>query len=148
MLDSDVRIGDPIRIYVGLINVSDRSVRTVARFDIGGGLDIDVVNEQGDEQDFPDVEPGYYAEYYDIRSSNIMIPRGGVFGRVLDLKCDKGAYGAKELPCHVALSLDRPGTYQITMHYWALCGFRECPYGRPWETEKLTAAAVTLRLLP
>ena len=148
VLDAEVRVGDPIRIYVGLINVSNRPVNTLATLDLGSSIGMTVTDDGGYEQDYYVGEPDYYPDPLDLRRWDIVIPRGGSFGRVLDLGCDPGAYRAGEGRCHMKLSLDRPGKYQITTRYWALCGFRECPYGLPLDSETLTAAPVTLRLLP
>lgn len=143
ILDPEVRVGDSIRVFVGLKNVSDGPVFTRARFDLGAFLLIRIENERGDQQDIFVGEPGHF----DQSMTDIMLPRGGLIGRVLDLSCDQGGYRRADVRCFSELELSKPGLYRVFLSYAVLCGKEGCPEGHPW-VGRLSAPPVSFRIQP
>jgi len=128
MLDPEVRVGEPVRVFVALANTGDGPVLTRARLDLGSFLLITVEDEAGQKQDMWVGEPGHFDE----ATTDITLPRGGIIGRVIDLTCDAGGYRSAEARCFAELDVDQPGTYRVALSYAVLCGMAGCPSEHPW----------------
>jgi hypothetical protein len=128
MLDTEVRTGDPIRLFVALANTGDSPVLARARLDLGSFLLITVEDEAGQKQDMWVGEPGHFDE----ATTDVTLPRGGVFGRIIDLACDPGGFRSADARCFAELSVSQPGTYRIKLSYAVLCGLAGCPPDHPW----------------
>jgi hypothetical protein len=142
MLDREARVGDPIRVFVALANTGGEPVLTRARLDLGAFLLIRVEDSAGHRQDMSVGEPGYFA----ADTTDILLPRGGIIGRVIDLTCDQGGYRASNVRCFSQLTVNEPGTYRVNLSYAVLCGQAGCPDNYPW-VGRLSAPTLEFRLL-
>jgi hypothetical protein len=141
ILDPQPRIGEPIRVFVALANAGRDPVFTRARLDLGAFLLVRVEDQEGRRQDMWVGEPGHFDE----ETTDIILPRGGIIGRVIDLTCDQGGYRSAEVRCFSELSLREPGLYRVHLSYAVLCGQAGCPDGHPW-VGRLSAPPLEFRL--
>ncbi|MCG8467572.1 MAG: hypothetical protein MJB57_05090, partial [Gemmatimonadetes bacterium] len=143
LLDDDVVPGNSVKVFVGLANDGEEPILTRARLDLGAYLLIRVEAEMGRQVETFVGEPGHFPE----EVTDILLPRGGLVGRVFDLTCDPGGYRSADVRCFSEASFDEPGTYTISLSYDVSCGVAGCPHEHPW-VGRLEAPPLVLSVLP
>lgn len=143
MLESEIRPGDPIPVFLGLSNASNGPLLVRARLDLGAYVLVRVEDEAGTQREITVREPGHFDE----EMTDVLLPRGGLIGRTLDLVCDQGGYRSSNVRCFSEFRVTEPGTYRVTFSYVMRCGMDRCPNDYPW-TGKLTTSPLKFTILP
>jgi hypothetical protein len=123
--------GEHVPIFVALTN-GGPPVKVRARLMLGVTLGADVVGPDGihARPQYPGSwEPGFIGP----DTTDIVLPRSTMFGRVIELDCGSSDYSEDaSRECVPLFKFTAAGSYTIHVRYVMQCAEPPCPNGFPW----------------
>jgi hypothetical protein len=134
--ETESELGSPIRVVVGLANVSNTSVLISASFVFGAWLDATIVGPDGHRlESMEHIDPP--------RVQAVAIDPGEVVEAIIDLQCPIIGYGPDD--CVAPYIFGQPGRYTVHMRYTYPCVDGPCPPGAS-DVNQLSAEPFTIIL--